>query len=181
MIKKSISSMQLLLDDLLDISAMEKGKLELKLFTLNLSELIKERLDFFKPKAKEKDIEVALTLPESIMIEIDPIRITQVIDNLLSNAIKYSPKGSKVTINGQKEKTFIRINVLDEGAGIKADDIPQLFKAFKRLGHKTTGGESSHGLGLSICLKIIKAHKGTIAYKDNSEKKGSHFYFELPR
>lgn len=181
MIKKSISSMQLLLDDLLDISAMEKGKLELKLFTLNLSELIKERLDFFKPKAKEKEIDIALTLPESMMIEIDPIRITQVIDNLLSNAIKYSPKGSKVTINGQKEKTFIRINVLDEGAGIKADDIPQLFKAFKRLGHKTTGGESSHGLGLSICLKIIKAHKGTIAYKDNSEKKGSHFYFELPR
>lgn len=180
MMQKSISSMQILLDDLLDISAMEKGELELRLFTLNLSELVKERLLFFEPIAQKKDIEIVSTLPDSIMIELDPTRITQVIDNLLSNAIKYSPNRTKVTVEAQKENAFIRVSVFDEGAGIKTKDIPQLFKAFKRLGHKTTGGETSHGLGLSICLKIIKAHKGKIAYKEASSK-GSHFFFELPK
>lgn len=180
MMQKSIYSMQLLLDDLLDISAMEKGKLELRVFTLNLSELIKERVVLFEPKAQAKDIEIVSSLPDSIMIELDPTRITQVIDNLLSNAIKYSPKKSKVAVKATKEKAFIRVSVIDEGAGIETKDVPQLFKAFQRLGHKTTGGESSHGLGLSICLKIIKAHKGNIGYEDASGK-GSHFYFELPR
>lgn len=180
MMQKSISSMQLLLDDLLDISAMEKGKLELRLFTVNVAELISERVSFFTPKANEKNIELQPSLPDSIMMELDPTRITQVIDNLLSNAIKYSPKNTKVRIIAEKEASLIRLNIMDEGPGIKDEDTPELFKAFKRLGHKTTGGESSHGLGLSICLKIIKAHNGTIAYKKASHS-GSHFYFELPR
>ena len=114
------------------------------------------------------------------MMEFDPTRMSQVIDNLLSNAIKYSPENTKVTIALEKEKDIIRFSITDEGPGIKPEDTSELFKAFKRLGHKTTGGESSHGLGLSICLKIINAHSGIINYKHTANT-GSHFYFELPR
>ncbi len=180
MIQKSAASMQHLLDDLLDISAIEKGKLELHKLTLSLSDIAKERVALFKQKALDKQIEIVEDLPESAMVEVDPNRISQVIDNLLSNAIKYSPEQSTVKISVDKESESVRFNIIDQGAGIKEEDINKLFKAFNRLGHRTTGGESSHGLGLSICLRIVEAHQGKIAYKDAPES-GSHFYFELPK
>ncbi len=180
MIHKSTASMQQLLNDLLDISAIESGKIELHKIPLNLSEITRERIHFFQNKANEKYIELIENIPDSAMVDIDPTRITQVIDNLLSNAIKYSPEHFQITVTIEKEANEIRLSVIDQGPGIKAEDIDKLFKAFNRLGHRTTGGESSHGLGLSICLKIIEAHGGIIRYK-NAPESGSHFYFELPR
>jgi len=113
-------------------------------------------------------------------VEFDPTRITQVIDNLLSNAIKYSPENFQISVSIDKESDYLRVNVLDQGPGINKGDVEKLFKAFNRLGHRTTGGESSHGLGLSICLRIVEAHMGNIGYKDAPDC-GSHFYFELPK
>ena len=162
MIHKSTASMQQLLNDLLDISAIESGKIELHKIPLNLSEITRERIHFFQSKANEKYIELIENIPDSAMVDIDPTRITQVIDNLLSNAIKYSPEHFQITISIDKEDNEIRLNVIEQGPGIKAEDVEKLFKAFNRLGHRTTGGESSHGLGLSICLKIIEAHGGSI-------------------
>ena len=180
MVQKSASNMQQLLNDLLDISAIETGKLQLHKLPLNLSDIAKERIDFFKQKANEKNIEIIHDLPESAMVELDPTRIVHVIDNLLSNAVKYSPEHFQIKITIEKEKDLVRFNVIDQGPGIDSKDIPKLFKAFNRLGHSTTGGESSHGLGLSICQRIIDAHQGGIAYKHPPEP-GSHFYFELPK
>ncbi len=180
MIQKSTSSMQHLLNDLLDISAIESGKIQLHKMALNLSDIAKERVAFFSTKAQEKSIELIEKFPESAMVDVDPTRITQVIDNLLSNAIKYSPEHFQVTVSIEKEAGKIRLNVIDQGPGINAEDTGKLFKAFNRLGHRTTGGETSHGLGLSICLRIIEVHAGSIAYK-NAPESGSHFYFELPR
>lgn len=180
MINKSTSSMQQLLNDLLDISAIESGKIELHKIPLNLSDIARERVLFFQSKANQKHIELIENIPDSSMVDIDPTRITQVIDNLLSNAIKYSPEHFQVTISIEKEANKIRLNVIDQGPGIKDEDLDKLFKAFNRLGHRPTGGETSHGLGLSICLKIVETHGGTINYQ-NAPESGSHFYFELPR
>ncbi len=180
MIKKSGTGMQQLLDDLLDISAIESGNIDLHKLPLNLTEILRERMVVFKSKAHTKSIELIELFPESAMVEFDPTRITQVIDNLLSNAIKYSPENLKITLSIEKESDILRVNVIDQGPGIKQEDVNKLFKAFNRLGHRTTGGESSHGLGLSICLRIVEAHMGNIGYKDAKDG-GSHFYFELPK
>jgi two-component system sensor histidine kinase/response regulator len=180
MIKKSGMGMQQLLDDLLDISAIESGKIDLHKLPLNLTEILKERMAAFQSKAHTKNIELLESFPESAMVELDPTRITQVIDNLLSNAIKYSPKNLQITLSLEKELDVLRVNVIDQGPGIKKEDVGKLFKPFNRLGHRTTGGESSHGLGLSICLRIVEAHMGSIGYKDAPDA-GSHFYFELPK
>ncbi len=180
MILKSSLSMQHLLDDLLDISAIESGKITLHKLPLNLTEVFHERIALFKTKAADKKIEIIEALPDSAMVEFDPARITQVIDNLLSNAIKYSPENFQITLTIEKDIDVLRVNVFDQGPGIEPKDVNKLFKAFNRLGHRTTGGESSHGLGLSICLRIIEAHMGSIGYKDAPDG-GSHFYFELPK
>lgn len=180
MVNKNASNMRQLLDDLLDISAIENRHLKLNKISINLVDIAKERVEYFIPKAKKKGIDFEVKLPSSAMIEVDPTRITQVIDNLISNAVKYSPEYFQIYVSIEKHNEYIRFNVLDNGQGINEDDISKLFKAFNRLGHRTTGGESSHGLGLSICFKIIKAHNGNIAYQHNPEG-GSHFYFDLPR
>ncbi len=180
MIQKSASGMQQLLNDLLDISAIESGKIELHKLPLNMSDICRERIEIFKHKADDKNIEFVDELPDSAMVEVDHTRISQVIDNLLSNAIKYSPENFQVTVSIDKETDYLRVNVIDQGPGIKPADVEKLFKAFNRLGHRTTGGESSHGLGLSICLRIVEAHMGNIHYK-NAPDCGSHFYFELPK
>ena len=172
--------MQHLLNDLLDISAIESGKIKLQKIPLNMSDICRERMENFKHKADDKNIEFVDELPDSAMVEVDHTRISQVIDNLLSNAIKYSPENVQITMSIDKEADVLRVNVIDQGPGIKHSDVEKLFKAFNRLGHRTTGGESSHGLGLSICLRIVEAHMGTIHYK-NAPNRGSHFYFELPK
>ena len=177
---KSSEGLQHLLDDLLNISAIESGQLSLKQITFNLTDLANERLEILAIKAQEKNITIKNTTTGSAMVEADPMRISQVIDNFLSNAIKYSPLNSHIEIKIDKSSTHMRLSVLDEGPGVQEKDVKDLFKAFHRLGHRTTGGESSHGIGLSICKRIMDAHKGKTGYIKNTAA-GSEFYFELPK
>lgn len=179
-IQKSCDSMQVLLNDLLDISAIETGKLVLNKETCNLCPLVEERVHVHQQHADSKNITITLHLPDSAMVDVDSTRIAQVVDNLLSNAIKYSPQNSSVQVQLIKNEQHLTLSVIDQGSGIKQDDAEKLFTAFTRLGHKTTGGESSHGLGLSICIRIMQAHGGNIAYQD-AEGGGSHFYIEIPK
>ena len=180
MLMKNSRNMQVLLDDLLDISAIEMGKLQLHKLPINLSDVVEERTHAFEEMATKKNISFDLQLPSSAMVEADPARISQVIDNLISNGIKYSPTPSVITISIEKLDKAMRFNIIDQGPGIAKEDQINLFKTFQRLGNQTTGGESSHGLGLAICLRIVNAHNGEIHYSDQ-ENKGSHFYFDLPR
>lgn len=177
---KNSKSMSHLLDDLLDISAIEMGRLQLHKLPINLSDVVTERILSFEEIADKKSIKLHYHDSGSNMVEADPSRISQVIDNLLSNAIKYSPEAKQIMVSIEKLDKAIRCSVIDQGPGIKDQDQEHLFKTFQRLGHKTTGGESSHGLGLAICLRIINAHEGEIHYQDAKEG-GSHFYFDLPR
>ncbi len=178
-ILNSIKSMQNLVGELLDIGAIESGQFELNKLALNLSEVVISSVDSYDDSANDKAIVLIKNVPDSLMAEVDPVRIKQVIDNLLSNAIKYSPHDRKVFISLEKQNKKITFTVEDQGPGIESHQLEQLFVAFKRLGHTTTGGESSHGLGLSICFKIIEAHNGRIKHQE-SESGGSKFYFELP-
>jgi signal transduction histidine kinase len=179
MISNSAQGMQGLISDLLDISAIESGTFELEKLALNMSEIIQESVANFSHKAELKNIIINASLPNSAMVEVDDKRIRQVVDNLLSNAIKYSPHETTVSVSLEKVGHKIVFSIEDQGPGIKKEHVSQLFLAFKRLGHATTGGESSHGLGLSICQKIVEAHHGRIKYKDSASG-GSCFYVELP-
>ncbi len=179
-IQRSCDAMQVLLNDLLDISAIETGKLVLKKQPLNLCALVKERVEHHEIDSKKKGITLSQLLPDSAMADVDAIRISQVIDNLLSNAIKYSPADTEIQVQLEKHKDTFRLSVIDQGPGIEDKDVDMLFTAFNRLGHRTTGGESSHGLGLAICSKIIRAHGGNIGYQ-TAKQGGSHFYVDIPK
>lgn len=173
-------NMLLLIDDLLDVSAIESGNLKLELMEHDMERFLHESHEYNSILAKSKSIELVLdaeaNLPRVVM---DKNRITQVVNNLISNAIKYSFPNSKITIVAKKSDEEIAISVQDQGQGIPDHEIPRIFAHFGRGSVKPTGGEKSIGLGLAIVKSIIKSHEGHIWVKSKVGE-GSIFSFSIP-
>lgn len=168
-----------LLDDLLDVTRIESGKLELRFEAISLSQLLPEVIHRHNMMAAVKGTRVQLgPVPEGD-IRADPARLQQVLDNLISNAVKYSPPGSLVMVTAHKADAFWRVNVRDQGPGITAKDRRRLFQDFAKLSARPTGGEKSTGLGLAITRRIVEAHGGKIDV-DSVPGEGATFWFSLP-
>ncbi len=164
-IDTQIDNMKGLLTSLLDISSIESGQLKLDPHPFNLVDILEKRLMFFSDEYERKSIQCTIKSEKSVMmVVLDRGLCIQVFDNLISNAIKYSPLGSKVWIKARKVGESVRVEVWDSGPGIAEKDEDRLFQPFTKLSTPTTGGESKHGLGLSICKKIMEAHGGHVEY-----------------
>ncbi len=180
MIGRSSKDMLALLDDLLDVSAIESGQVEIETEQVDLADLLGTQLEYYQIAAEKKSMGFMSDLPTTAQCAVDPKRIKQVIDNLLSNAIKYSPLSSEIVVTLKDQSDSWLISVKDQGPGIEKEDVSKLFGTFQKLNSKTTAGEKSSGLGLAICKRLVEAHKGDIGYRDN-EAGGSCFYISLPK
>jgi len=169
-----------LLSDLLDISKIESGRLELEITQNDYIDFLKNNIELNNFFANEKDISINLGLRDEIpLIDFDRNKIEQVLNNLISNAIKYSYPNTEINIEVEREGDFLLTKVIDQGQGIPEDEQPNIFKAFQKASTKPTAGEKSTGLGLAIAKKIVEGHKGEIWVKSEVGK-GSTFYFKLP-
>ncbi len=169
-----------MVNNLLDISKIESGKVELNLKKENMTALIASLVKVNKIIAAKKGINIIFNhSDEEISVNIDTHKITQVLDNLLSNAIKFSFPGSSIEVSVTLNDLLVKVCVKDYGQGIPAGEIHKLFKPFSRTSVKSTAGESNSGLGLAIVKKIIQSHKGDI-FVESEFKKGASFYFTLP-
>ncbi len=177
----SLSSFMLgLVNDLLDISSIDSGNLNLDLANIDLIALIHKALTFNRIVAYKKNISIDfITTLADCMILIDPNKVNQVLTNLLTNAIKYSYPDTKVQVTLIRDERFVTISVKDEGQGIPADELPKLFGAFQRTSVRSTDGERSTGLGLLISKKMVEGHGGKI-WVESKVGAGSTFYFTLP-
>lgn len=180
LIKDSSQFSLQLLNDLLDISKIELGKLELNKEEVNIKNIIINTIKINKVFAKKKRIKIDFNSNVSnTSIKIDKNKIVQVLHNLLSNAIKYSEQDTKIVVNLTQNETFLQIAIQDQGVGIPAKELKNLFTEFGTTSAKTTANESSTGLGLAIAKKIVIGHGGEI----NATSKlgeGSEFLFTLP-
>lgn len=185
-IRNSGRRLLLLLNDLLDISKLEAGKLELKCETVDLHAIITSCIEEQKARLTELGLKIEDTCVDNLMLYCDASRIGQVITNLLSNAIKFSPKGGMIAISchsdeilQQHNKTVsaIRIQIRDQGEGIPEDELDAIFDKFiqSRQNKKTEGT----GLGLAISKQIIEHHQGKI-WAENIRDSGANFCFVLP-
>lgn len=176
-IDNQLSKLNILVSDLLDVTKIERGQLQLEKKTFNLVELTQELIEDIQ-KISEKHT-IIFEENDIVMLRADRERIGQVISNLIANAIKYSPKGDKVIVTITQQVGSIRMSVQDFGVGIEIDSSSKIFERFYRV-----TGSSEHtfpglGLGLYISKEIIKRHNGEI-WVESIIGRGSTFFFSLP-
>lgn len=169
-----------LLDDLLDISAIRAGALPMNPQTVEVDAYFSRVTANSRSIATSKGIEfVARTDLSTPRFMFDPKRINQVIANLVSNAVKFSEPGTRVTLGVSCSPECLEFEVADQGQGIPAGDLPKLFTEFGTTSARPTGNESSTGLGLSICKRIVELHSGEIAVVSELGR-GTRFTVRLP-
>ncbi len=169
-----------LTNDLLDISKIEAGKLELKKTSVNIIKLVEDTVSALKPKCDGKRIEIKTSFCVSEpTIYIDPDRIIQIFTNLIGNAIKFTPEEGQIIIKIDDKAEELECRVVDTGRGIPQEDIGKVFTKFQQFGRKPGEGAQGTGLGLAITKELIQAHNGDIRVESNFGK-GSEFIFTLP-
>lgn len=168
-----------LLNDLLDLSAIESGKLTLRLVPANLAGQIQERLQRSRFLADPKQITIEAEIQNVPDILVDLNRFAQIFDNLISNAIKYSHSQTVVTVRLYQEEARIRLDITDQGQGISPEDQARLFGDFQRLSSRPTAGERSTGLGLAIVKRMVEAHHWRIMVASTLGQ-GSTFSLLIP-
>jgi len=170
-------------NDLLDVAALERGKVALDTQPVNVSILIQDVVAFFSPKLAEHKLACAVEIRENPMAWADADKVRQVLVNLLSNAIKFTRGGGAITVGleGILAEKQVRVFVKDSGAGISAEDQGKIFNKFEQVNsaRQSVKGPKGTGLGLSICRALIELQGGRIGV-DSNPGKGSCFYFTLP-
>ena len=172
----SIDRLNNLISELLDISKIQHGKLQMNLSEFNFNDLLKESIDLMQASFSRHAI--YLSGIGNVIIRADKERIHQVLINLLSNAIKYSPASIRIDVKVSIQKDEIVVAVIDYGVGIPKTDLQKIFDKFYRVEDKATRFQGL-GIGLFICAEIIQRHHGKI-WAESTPGTGSAFYFTLP-
>ncbi len=185
MIRESSNNLRVIVNDVLDVSKMNAGKMELESITFDLFTKIEASVGIFKPKIAEKEISLNLFTDPMIPRQVigDPTRLSQVIINLVSNALKFTAKGGKIDvaaeyIDQKNDEVTFKISVSDSGIGLTEEQQEKIFEAYSQATVSTTRKSGGTGLGLMISSKIIKS-MGTELKVESEEGKGATFFFVL--
>lgn len=175
-ITKEVDRLSNMVEDLLDFSKLEGGKIKLNFESFSLNQEIYDICNLFKAKAFNKELKITAELDEDDIIMADKFRIRQVIINLIDNAVKFSKQNGNIIIKTIREKDFVKIIVEDDGIGIPVEKIDKVKEKFYKIDIKKEGS----GLGLAICDEIIKLHKGNLIIESN-EGLGTKVIVILPQ
>jgi len=177
----NVGRLKKIIDELLDISRIEKNKIRLRYSLVNLNDLIRDAAAYFEKTAREKDLSLAYHLPrEETNILLDAERAVQVVSNLLDNAIKFTESGGRIDLELKVYQDKARIGVSDTGIGIAKSDMQKLFNRFVQVSGPSGAKNKGIGLGLSIIKELVVQHGGDI-WAESRPGIGSKFYFTLPR
>jgi signal transduction histidine kinase/DNA-binding response OmpR family regulator len=180
-IERNARSQSQLIDDLLDVSRIITGKLEIELQRIDICSIIEAAIDGMRPSFVAKNIEVETEI-ESIacFIQGDANRLQQILWNLFSNALKFTPEGGTVRIKVQRKAQEVLVSVTDTGIGISEKFIPYIFDRFRQADGSTTRNHGGLGLGLAIVRHLVELHQGAVAVISDGKDKGSTFTVTLP-
>jgi two-component system, sensor histidine kinase and response regulator len=172
--------MQHIIEDLLELRAIRDGRLRLTRVLTDFGALVRQAVVRNTAYAGSKGIEIGMRFETGLPpIQVDDFRVTQVLENLIGNAIKFGQRGASVHIWSRRDGNWLRCEVSDTGPGIAEDEMGRLFEEYAKLSNRPTGGESSTGLGLSICKELVVLHGGEIGALNNPGG-GATFWFRLP-
>lgn len=182
-IMKASSRMFFIIKNLLDVNAIEQGKLNTKMERISVRAILDEILPQYTMAAAQKNINIQTSIEEGNLEIISDYSLTlQIVQNILSNALKFSPQNKKVylTVRSSSDSRSVEIMIKDEGPGFTEEDKKKLYSKFAHLSARPTGGEHSTGLGLSIVKKLVEMMNGRISLKSESGK-GAEFIISFPK
>lgn len=181
-IARQLRQMGLLLDDLLDVSRITRGTLPLRRERVELAAIVDTAIETARPLIDARRHELILELPDSIVwLEVDALRIAQVLANLLTNAAKYSEAGGRIELAARVTGNEFILRVTDTGMGIEAEMLPRIFEMFSQSAHAIERSEGGLGIGLALVKGLVGLHDGTIEATSEGRGRGSTFTVRLPQ
>jgi PAS domain S-box-containing protein len=180
-IERNAWAQKQIIEDILDVSRVVTGKLQLKIAPLDLVTVVDAALDAVRPAMEAKDIRIETILDVGLrMISGDADRLQQVVWNVLSNAARFTPTGGKIEILVQQNGALVQIQIKDTGPGIDPLFLPHVFERFRQADGSTTRTHGGLGLGLAIVRHLVELHGGTITAENRTERSGATFTVRLP-
>jgi signal transduction histidine kinase len=180
LIRRQVEHMTRLVDDLLEVSRITRGKFELQVVPIALAEILEDAIEISRPILDARRHTLTVDAGAAIWIEGDPIRLTQVFSNLLNNAAKYTPPGGRVRISVRREASDAVIEVADNGIGLVPEALEPIFQLFVQYNAASRGTLSGLGIGLTLVRTLVERHGGSVRAQSTGINQGSTFTVRLP-
>jgi PAS domain S-box-containing protein len=180
-IHRQIQHMVRLVDDLMDVSRITRGKLDLRMEQVELASVVEQAIEASRDLVDGSRHRLSVSLPhDPVYLHADPVRLAQILSNLLNNAAKYSDEGSQIWLTATRRDDCVELSVKDTGIGIEPDQMPRLFEMFAQVHTTTNRSRGGVGIGLALVRGLVEMHQGSIEAQSQGAGKGSEFIVRLP-
>jgi signal transduction histidine kinase/DNA-binding response OmpR family regulator len=179
-IERQVKHVVALVDDLLDVSRIARGKVQLKREQVDLADIVAKSIETTSPAIEERRHELIVHVPPGLAVEGDAARLTQVFANLLTNAAKYTEPGGRIQVLAAREADDAVVRVIDNGSGIAPDMLPSVFDLFSQERQNSERSQGGLGLGLAIVRSLVRAHGGSVRAESEGKGRGAAFTVRLP-
>jgi signal transduction histidine kinase len=180
-VERQVNHLRRLVDDLLDVSRIARGKIELRRERIEVAAVLAAAIETTSPLFEQRLHRIEVDVPQAgLAIDVDPSRMAQVFSNLMTNAVKYSEPGSRIAVEARRVGERVRVRVVDEGAGIAAEMIDKVFDMFVQQPQTLERSRGGLGLGLSIVKSLVELHGGTVSARSDGVGHGTELTVELP-
>jgi signal transduction histidine kinase len=181
MIEGQVQHLVRLVDDLLDVSRVMRGKITLHRERVELATVVARAVETAQPliEAQGHDLRISVP-PESLAVEADPVRLAQVLGNLLTNAAKYTERGGRIWLTAQRQGNEAVLRVRDTGIGLEPEMLPRIFDLFVQVDHTATRSQGGLGIGLTLVKNLVEMHQGSVEAHSPGLGQGSEFVVRLP-
>jgi PAS domain S-box-containing protein len=181
MAERQVTHLARLIDDLMDIARINRGRIELRKECFMLFPVVERAVESVRSALEERQHELTVSLPASpVYLDADPTRLEQVLGNLLNNAVKYTDPGGSIHLDVEREADDVVIRVRDTGIGIAAEMIPRITEMFVQVERRSTRAQGGLGIGLSLVNNLVELHGGGLSVRSDGPGKGSEFIVRLP-
>ena len=180
MMERQIGQMVRLIDDLMDLSRITRGRVELRRERVELRAVVESALEASGPLIAAAGHALSVRVPGGLFLDADPTRMAQVIANLLNNSAKYTPQGGSITLSADTDGRTVWVQVTDTGVGIPAEMIPRVFDMFTQVGRTLDRAQGGLGIGLTLVRRLVEMHGGSVDVKSPGAGQGTTFTIKLP-
>jgi CheY-like chemotaxis protein len=181
MMERQVNHMVRLVDDLLEVSRITRGKIDLRKEVVDVAAVVRSAVETAGPVVEGAGHQLAISLPpEPVLLEADPVRLAQVVVNLLNNAAKYTEAGGQIWLTARREAGQVALSVRDTGTGIPAEMLPRVFDMFTQVDRTLGRAQGGLGIGLALVRSLVQMHGGSVEARSDGPGRGSEFTVRLP-